>query len=855
MEFLSSKFLTGLTPALFSLIGVAALILWWIIRKKVKRIWLPTVRILNLPKKSLPKITQVVPPLIPFVCFLIGCIGLFLFCFQPQKIVQIETNNKQQTHHIFIDLSPSHSAVATLENIQLTVKRLYKNFSKRVSITISDSSSPTIRDVGSENDLDQYLSTIQFHREGLKLGQNIRSRFESLGEVDRIYFVSDKDFHSWSDFQWQYLLDRVDIYRIETGDKKSAPNLFINNVTNVSEKLSDKAEWEVELARAQSTGGTSGTLEVLKKDKVLTKEKWSFPDDENQIRFRVSWFNDRALRSKENLEFRIIPTGEDSILADNSFRVESERNGSKVLVIADQGGELQLEDPAYHLIGSLEVLGFKIDRLDHIQQTDLELSDYTLVIMAAGTGNGIADYCPYQFTKDLQKEGSKIPKIWIYPISQNANYSEMCHCLSLLKNSPSQNTTKPDYCSESVSRNSWSYLLKSIGGKAVGGEIDVDDTSAAWILKNNALNMEVLAFSLPLNPRVKGGVGFAQFPLFIRSLLDWQNLINDPHRTSLKWPRIEDISLYYNKKIAKQSNVPYGESSLREVPKEQLPELWKEIDVEEFKTSFTRKQAFTPEPWIRSIFLIVLLIVLLELIYSVINALKTRRKTFSAKQLILFFVIGSSITPTQTEAQVTVNALGYRGNETSSHLSFEISSRTSIELKPRMQHHSTLSKQTLSDPWIWTHKLSDLTDANGKFKIEIVNWIKKGGFLVIENVKDTGELNLAIKDHFSHHSFTPEWKPIPPDHEIMRSFYLLDSLPQCSGGSWQGFIFDDRLAILVIPFRFLESLSDNPSVQECKSSLNREQMVRTFVNILMVAMATDYKKDQIHLPEILKRLR
>lgn len=172
-----------------------------------------------------------------------------------------------------------------------------------------------------------------------------------------------------------------------------------------------------------------------------------------------------------------------------------------------------------------------------------------------------------------------------------------------------------------------------------------------------------------------------------------------------------------------------------------------------------------------------------------------------------------------------------------------------------MQHHSTLSKQTLSDPWIWTHKLSDLTDANGKFKIEIVNWIKKGGFLVIENVKDTGELNLAIKDHFSHHSFTPEWKPIPPDHEIMRSFYLLDSLPQCSGGSWQGFIFDDRLAILVIPFRFLESLSDNPSVQECKSSLNREQMVRTFVNILMVAMATDYKKDQIHLPEILKRLR
>ena len=34
-----------------------------------------------------------------------------------------------------------------------------------------------------------------------------------------------------------------------------------------------------------------------------------------------------------------------------------------------------------------------------------------------------------------------------------------------------------------------------------------------------------------------------------------------------------------------------------------------------------------------------------------------------------------------------------------------------------------------------------------------------------------------------------------------------------------------------------------------------EKGYRAFINLLMVALTTDYKKDQVHLPEILKRLR
>ena len=100
-----------------------------------------------------------------------------------------------------------------------------------------------------------------------------------------------------------------------------------------------------------------------------------------------------------------------------------------------------------------------------------------------------------------------------------------------------------------------------------------------------------------------------------------------------------------------------------------------------------------------------------------------------------------------------------------------------------------------------------------------------------------------------------EWKVIPPDHEIMRSFHLLDSLPKCNNKVWLGYHFDQRIAAIAVPYGFLDSILDVTNQNTCSAKVTRERATRIFINILMVALATDYKKDQIHLPEILKRLR
>ena len=89
----------------------------------------------------------------------------------------------------------------------------------------------------------------------------------------------------------------------------------------------------------------------------------------------------------------------------------------------------------------------------------------------------------------------------------------------------------------------------------------------------------------------------------------------------------------------------------------------------------------------------------------------------------------------------------------------------------------------------------------------------------------------------------------------MRSFHLLDSLPKCKGNVWMGYYYDDRIAVVASPYGFMQSLLDPLKQDECAAKVGREQSTRIFINLLMVALATDYKKDQIHLPEILKRLR
>ena len=178
-------------------------------------------------------------------------------------------------------------------------------------------------------------------------------------------------------------------------------------------------------------------------------------------------------------------------------------------------------------------------------------------------------------------------------------------------------------------------------------------------------------------------------------------------------------------------------------------------------------------------------------------------------------------------------------------LAKEVRQRTSLELATTMQVRNSNNFHTV--PWLWVRNLAFVDD-----NIAIAQWLKKGGMLIAETA------SAATLTAFTARTFGVDvgsWQNIPLDHELMRSFYLLNTLPVCNTQRWRGFTFAGRLVIVIIPHRLLAYLRDQGDHVPCLAATGREMATRIFINLLMVALAGDYKKDQVHLPEILKRLR
>ena len=221
------------------------------------------------------------------------------------------------------------------------------------------------------------------------------------------------------------------------------------------------------------------------------------------------------------------------------------------------------------------------------------------------------------------------------------------------------------------------------------------------------------------------------------------------------------------------------------------------------------------------------------------------------------FCLAAVLVSTPALAQIQIDILRGDGTPlTFAELAREVSQRTSIEMNMRPAVWESADEIALEQPWLWVSDLRTITKPEGTLRPELVLWLKRGGLLILEGVSGQDPLDKLTADVFAREPGNPQWQPIPPDHELMRSFFLLDSLPTCQNVVWRGFNFDARMAILAIPYRFLSTVQDKRvSIPGCPEIPERERSTRLFVNLLMVALATDYKKDQIHLPEILKRLR
>ena len=852
----------GYGLVLASLFGV---ILWWLIRRKRERIWFPILQIVEHSKRQLPTLKLKAPPWWAFFCYL--CLAsLLVFLSGEPKQRQLKPRiQKYNREHIFVDLSPSVSAHMSMAEYRRFITSLYNRVSsdQQTKVSLSFSNSDSIYTIADPTELANLLGEADYHRFGAQLGESLEVQLKNLSEIDQMFILSDADAFSWEGFNWRFLEDKMDLSFVDVRPKVlQQDNIYINYARLATSIGAKTYEWNIEIARRHADGNAQGQLDLLVNSQVYHSVDWQFLPDQLRLNMNVALpmaeldqllsaeLKKSADFKEKSLVWRIKSQKEsqDKMSLDNEFRVSTKLNNQRVLVIAEPGGERFIEDPTYHLQLALEAQGVFVKRTDSLQEANQNVSAYELVIALGGGVLSEKEYCPLFSSV----ENNPTPRhIWLVPYSFEANYPSLCRCLSLLSGQYSSEN-KLMHCEHVSDQQFWAEFPRSIGGKKVGGSLG-QKSGLAWHLHNDSTGVEVTSFNLPLKPSRRSGLQHSNLPVVLRELMAWQGDGSSVAKLTDTWPRLD----YYIEKLNKMnsngsqllSNVPLGESLGKSLAVDQLPRVIYRDKLKMGTELSVAEGVEDARPWVRFCASATMFFFFME---AFLLFWKWIRSILKMRVEIVFLVLGfgSFMLPDIAWSNISIATLGMQ-SQTYERLSRDVSHRTSLQVFPKVKQYTQTDMRTLSEPWLWTSNINFITSKK-KLKSEVALWVKKGGLLIIQGDFSLIQLSQLTVDF----TVAAKWQVIPADHELMRSFYLLKSLSGCQGAAWQGLHMDGRLAIVNIPMEMLVALRDDRTGKACpKSNVSYENSVRSFVNLLMVALATDYKKDQIHLPEILKRLR
>lgn len=285
-------------------------------------------------------------------------------------------------------------------------------------------------------------------------------------------------------------------------------------------------------------------------------------------------------------------------------------------------------------------------------------------------------------------------------------------------------------------------------------------------------------------------------------------------------------------------NVPLGESMLRVT--EDTPEA--RFDLQNLQTAdaLTQTRFAVSEPWVFAGLCLLVLSLLVDLVEP--------RRGLAKLSLLLLLLLVTGGNEALAESQLSIVSVGRKAEKRNfDRIAQTIGQRTSITLAPQETVFSQWSDFFASAHiWVWFD--SGLLPDPTQFQ----RWIKKGGFFIFEYRH--GEELASFRKQMKLTA-----KPLSIDHELTRSFYLLDQLPSCleqkGFESWEVYETNGQLYGLAAPLPLRQHLREGPGAKTPSCRVDAESLARLMINLSMVALTTDYKKDQVHLPEILKRIR
>lgn len=143
------------------------------------------------------------------------------------------------------------------------------------------------------------------------------------------------------------------------------------------------------------------------------------------------------------------------------------------------------------------------------------------------------------------------------------------------------------------------------------------------------------------------------------------------------------------------------------------------------------------------------------------------------------------------------------------------------------------------------------------------DYLSAGGFLFLDDTEASATSSFAQSVRSLPDRLFPgsHWRPVPPDHALFRSYFLLRKAAgrKRVSPNLQGLWLADRLVAVWSANDLLGALARDRLGQplllcEPEGETQRDESARLFVNIVMFSVTGTYKTDAVHQPFIKRKL-
>ncbi len=197
-------------------------------------------------------------------------------------------------------------------------------------------------------------------------------------------------------------------------------------------------------------------------------------------------------------------------------------------------------------------------------------------------------------------------------------------------------------------------------------------------------------------------------------------------------------------------------------------------------------------------------------------------------------------------------------------LLWETSKRTSIQVRERPAVLSPASPGLFEWPllvWIGVGEVPPLEPAAVTL---LGRWVRAGGLLFIDDASPAGGegFDASVRRELARALPGRPLKRLSGDHTLFRSFYLLEKAYGRieRAPALEGIDHGERTAVVYSRNDLLGAFGRDPGggwrlPVESGGDRQREMALRMGINLVMYATCLDYKRDQVHVTEILRRRR